>query len=629
MQTYTSHVRHAGIVLSAGAFFLLFTSTATLFSYVLLGAEWSGSSATFRVNANFPSADGGSDAQQLEAVRCGADAWHLQGQTPFDFVYLGTTGVTTIDPFDSTNAVFHTGVSGGGSVLAVTVWGTDIFDNFAGFDIVFYGENDFGEIPWNGVGDPEDDEYDIGAVATHEFGHALGLGHSTDGDATMYGFYNGIVGRTLHADDIDGVQAIYDDDPDIDSAPAIDEVDPDEGEPEGGNEVVIHGSGFTWESDTTLYIDGEEIDRDDWDLESCATLRILSMPVHDSGDVSIEIVNELGSVLMDEAYTYLGEPPAVTGSAPSGGPVDGGTAVTVLGVNFTEDAVVRFGGKLLLDQEFVNSNRITGTVPSGSGAGSVDVKVDQASGEFTAEDEYLYTEDRLEMGSGTFPPGSPGAEIEVLASNDFDVDGVSFGVDFDGELLEIADVVEGEETEDAAFFGVIMNNDLGPDGGWFTLGILMDLSPPLDEVLEAGEGNRIARAIFDVRADAPLGSESDLTIIGGLGDPPVTVRFIFDSREVEPTIASGSLTVDAVPFIRGDADGNTLLLINDAIIVLAYMFQDGTLACEDRGDIDDNGQLLINDPIALLAFMFSNGAPPAEPFPEEGNDPTADSLQCE
>ncbi|MCH2105221.1 MAG: M10 family metallopeptidase domain-containing protein, partial [Planctomycetes bacterium] len=53
--------------------------------------------------------------------------------------------------------------------------------------------------------------YCLQGVACHEYGHALGLGHSTSGVATMYPTISGtgIGQRSIAADDIDGVQYIY------------------------------------------------------------------------------------------------------------------------------------------------------------------------------------------------------------------------------------------------------------------------------------------------------------------------------------------------------------------------------------------------------------------------------------
>jgi hypothetical protein len=50
--------------------------------------------------------------------------------------------------------------------------------------------------------------YDLLTVALHEFGHALGMDHSTDTTADMYAAYTGLK-QSLSADDVAGIQSIY------------------------------------------------------------------------------------------------------------------------------------------------------------------------------------------------------------------------------------------------------------------------------------------------------------------------------------------------------------------------------------------------------------------------------------
>jgi hypothetical protein len=51
-------------------------------------------------------------------------------------------------------------------------------------------------------------DYDLFTVALHEFGHSLGLGHSTLTSAVMYPTYNG-KHTSLSTDDINGIRSIY------------------------------------------------------------------------------------------------------------------------------------------------------------------------------------------------------------------------------------------------------------------------------------------------------------------------------------------------------------------------------------------------------------------------------------
>ncbi len=63
----------------------------------------------------------------------------------------------------------------------------------------------------DGPGTSIGNRMDIQGVACHEYDHALGLGHSTVGSATMYpsASGNGVPGRSIANDDVAGVQFIY------------------------------------------------------------------------------------------------------------------------------------------------------------------------------------------------------------------------------------------------------------------------------------------------------------------------------------------------------------------------------------------------------------------------------------
>ncbi|MDA1264843.1 MAG: matrixin family metalloprotease [Planctomycetota bacterium] len=78
---------------------------------------------------------------------------------------------------------------------------------------------------------------DLQGIATHEFGHALGLGHSDDPGATMYATTeNGKSHRDIAGDDVAGIKAIYGTAAPF--KPRIDEVSIDR------NSLTIHGANF-------------------------------------------------------------------------------------------------------------------------------------------------------------------------------------------------------------------------------------------------------------------------------------------------------------------------------------------------------------------------------------------------
>jgi hypothetical protein len=90
----------------------------------------------------------------------------------------------------------------------------------------------------------------------------------------------------------------------------------------------------------------------------------------------------------------------------------------------------------------------------------------------------------------------------------------------------------------------------------------------------------------------------------------------------------GAPTVEG--FVRGDANGDTAVFADDAILLLRWMLLgDGAPACLDAGDADDNGMHGLEDALYLIDFSLRGGAAPPAPFPGCGHDPTEDSLPCE
>ena len=94
--------------------------------------------------------------------------------------------------------------------------------------------------------------------------------------------------------------------------------------------------------------------------------------------------------------------------------------------------------------------------------------------------------------------------------------------------------------------------------------------------------------------------------------------------------ALGNVIISDPPeFTRGDGNIDGSVDIGDAIFGLNYLFGGLASLCEDSLDTNDDGSIDIGDPIALLGLLFSGAAPPPAPFPGCGQDPTADSLNCD
>ena len=225
---------------------------------------------------------------------------------------------------------------------------------------------------------------DIQGVATHEFGHCTGLGHSADNSATMVGgTANGYPKRSIEADDIAGLHCIYG--AASVSKPIITGVSVDL----VMDEITITGSNFTptdnavWFTRDDPTAAGAEPRLITAGLNSTGggTQIVVGIPAEAaSGDLLVKLVGT-GHDSLSNAFPYdIGvfggvEPLAVTGISPSSVPalIPGSTqTVTVTGTGFTDDT------ELLMDAFFpvaaedftvVSNTTITMNMPQVTNAG--------------------------------------------------------------------------------------------------------------------------------------------------------------------------------------------------------------------------------------------------------------------
>jgi len=170
-------------------------------AYAVNGAIWTQTPVPYSINTtnlDLP------ESAVEPAVRAGADAWAAQSGAAISLSYTGASTQTTTGN-DGLNLVVFRNASSG-SAIATTYWwssGSRIIDA----DIVFW---DAAFRFFSGTTGCSGGFY-IEDIAAHEFGHAIGLGHSTTLGATMYPSVSSCNAgnRTLDADDIAGVRVLY------------------------------------------------------------------------------------------------------------------------------------------------------------------------------------------------------------------------------------------------------------------------------------------------------------------------------------------------------------------------------------------------------------------------------------
>ncbi len=240
--------------IALGATFLMMTPAEST-GFAVLGHSLAPLQADFRIFNNFLDAQANNNNVEhvnfpgysgaVSALWKGAIEWSSgphgdgsgdphqgilgSGNSAFDPIFNGeANGVGVIG-----NNIISSLNQNGGSTIAFMQGGS------SGWWIRFYdGDKTFADGPGTFIGFSNDD---LQGVNCHEYGHALGLGHSATSAATMFGSIGGgsVSERSIHADDVAGIQSIYGDKASFATKPTISSV------VNLGGQVRIVGTNFT------------------------------------------------------------------------------------------------------------------------------------------------------------------------------------------------------------------------------------------------------------------------------------------------------------------------------------------------------------------------------------------------
>jgi hypothetical protein len=170
------------------------------------------------------------------------------------------------------------------------------------------------------------------------------------------------------------------------ATPAVTSLSPTSGPAAGGTVVTITGTNFT--GVTAVSFGGTAAAG--FTFNSATSITATS-PAGAAGAVDVRVTTPGGTSAISAAdqFTYAG-PPSITSISPTGGPLGGGTIVTITGANLSGATVVTFGATAAAGFTVNSATQITATSPAG--AGTVDIRVTTVGGTsaMSAADQFSY-----------------------------------------------------------------------------------------------------------------------------------------------------------------------------------------------------------------------------------------------
>jgi hypothetical protein len=248
------------------------------------------------------------------------------------------------------------------------------------------------------------------------------------------------------------------------------------------------------------------------------------------------------------------------------------------------------------------------------------------------------------LGDAIATPGTI-AQVPLFIRSNGGVQGFSFSIDFNEELLQVDQIEEIVLVGTDGFKRLEYNNDnhnpgsAGIDEGFLVGAEVFSFERPL--VLPQNQDNLVFKVHFEASAEVEEATTEIRFLDGGKGSgQAVSNVATVQGKAYDPhrfdsfVLVNGTFFVlpvlpDVTVFIRGDANDDRTIDISDAQTTLGFLFLgDRNPVCRDAADANDDSVLNIADPVYVLGFLFLGGNAPPSPFPLPGEDPTDDTIGC-
>ena len=253
-------------------------------------------------------------------------------------------------------------------------------------------------------------------------------------------------------------------------APTITGLSTNSGSIAGGEEIVIHGTGF--QDGCYVLFGGLEAQSV---VYSSSTALTVTTPAVSAGLVDVAIHNADGQqVTSSGAFTFEGSP-VYTALVPVAGNIDGGTTLYITGDNFNSETQVLIDGSPAASVTYRTSTVLQVTTAAHA-AGTVDLVLRNAgSSDTTATDAFTYVA-TADPSIQSFTPGSGpksgGTLVRIFGTNLGSIASVRFGVDpvsgQGGKLASLVELINGGEVRaqtvlnaNAGSYGILVTTETG------------------------------------------------------------------------------------------------------------------------------------------------------------------------